>query len=65
MSLRRGKVVIEGLARCLLGVFADVGCQWGHQQDDILLEVLDIALLALLVANFSRLELVTYIAVEP
>jgi hypothetical protein len=35
-----------------------------HQQDDILLEVLEIALLALLVPNFSQLELVTYIVVD-
>ena len=35
-----------------------------HQQDDILLEVLEIALLALLVPNFSQLELVTYIVTD-
>jgi hypothetical protein len=35
-----------------------------HQQDDILLEVLEIALLALLVPNFSQLELVTYIVID-
>jgi hypothetical protein len=31
---------------------------------DILLEVLEIALLALLVPNFSQLELVTYIVID-
>jgi hypothetical protein len=36
----------------------------GHQQDDIRLAVLEIALLALLVPNFSRLELVTYIVID-
>jgi len=35
-----------------------------HQQDDILLAVLEIALLALLVPNFSVLESVTYIAID-
>jgi hypothetical protein len=35
-----------------------------HQQDDIRLAVLEIALLALLVPNFSRLELVTYIVID-
>jgi hypothetical protein len=35
-----------------------------HQQDDILLEVLEIALLALLVPNFSQLELVTYLVID-
>jgi hypothetical protein len=35
-----------------------------HQQDDILLAVLDIVLLALLVPNSSQLELVTYIAID-
>jgi hypothetical protein len=35
-----------------------------HQQDYILLAALDIALLALLVPNFSQLELVTYIAID-
>jgi hypothetical protein len=33
-------------------------------KDDILLEVLEIALLALLVPNFSQLELVTYIVID-
>jgi hypothetical protein len=43
-----------------------ISCTKGvpHQQDIILLAVLEIALLALLVPNFSQLELVTYIAID-
>jgi hypothetical protein len=71
---------MDSLVTVILGstiVFADCGgaywfdstrhpwnCCGVHQQDDIRLAVLEIALLALLVPNFSRLELVTYIVID-